>query len=186
MFNVLSGHLLSPKSFKMPMTWNADVDAKVSLNCLYQGRGQRHISPSYSWFLTRLLTIPNAAVLKTCNVKLDYQALAAKMGKGKFLYPFSRTSIDTDFWLECILKAIISPSESSIFAPVPLEKMLLRPMAIPPLQLPSKDARLHSVLRFPKTPKSAALCYSYQLSLAAMYFSEDVPIARELGDAGAS
>jgi hypothetical protein len=34
--------------------------------------------------------------MKTCNVKLDYQALAAEMGDGKFLYSFSRTSIDTD------------------------------------------------------------------------------------------
>jgi hypothetical protein len=48
-----------------------------------------------------------AAVLKTCNVKLDYQALAAEMGEGKLLYPFSRTLIDTDLWLECTPKAII-------------------------------------------------------------------------------
>jgi hypothetical protein len=44
--------------------------------------------------------------MKTCNVKLDYQALAAEMGDDKFLYSFSRTSIGTDLWLERVLKAI--------------------------------------------------------------------------------
>jgi hypothetical protein len=38
---------------------------------------------------------------------------------------------------------------------VPLEKVLLGPTAIPPLQLPPRDARLHSAPKAPKTLKSA-------------------------------
>jgi hypothetical protein len=39
---------------------------------------------------------------------------------------------------------------------VPLEKVLLGPTAIPPLQLPPRDVRLHSASKAPKTPKSTA------------------------------
>jgi hypothetical protein len=93
----------------MPVTWSADADAKVGLNCLHQGRGQRHIGPSCQLVLNQTAN-PFAAVMKTCNVKLDYQALAAEMGDGKFLYSVSRTSIGTDLWLERILKAIYPSS----------------------------------------------------------------------------
>jgi hypothetical protein len=97
-FYVPSCHLLLPKSFKMPMTWNADANAKVSLNCqLPIPRARTTLYRSLLQLVLNQTAKLFAAVMKTCSVKLDYQALGAEMGKGKFLYPFSRTSIDTDF-----------------------------------------------------------------------------------------